>query len=118
MKYERRGECLGCGNNCCTLSGIPVAFDRERHADYILWLSYHGIEIKDVPDVGQFAIIRAPCKYLTLEGKCAVFGKPERPQMCNKWPQLPWELGLMDEKGQRECGYSFVALTELEETKT
>jgi hypothetical protein len=35
--------------------------------------------------------------------------------MCDKWPSMPWELGLMDEKGQRECSYTFVPMSELQE---
>ena len=105
---KRVGECLGCGSNCCSFAAIPVNLDREQHADYLLWLSYHDIEIKDIEGVGQLAILPIQCKQLQPDGKCALYGQPERPIMCERWPQQPWEIALMAEKGQRECGFSFV----------
>lgn len=108
--YERQGECLGCGINCCTLAAIPINLREGRHQDYLGWLSAHdNLEIKEVGGY-QFVSFRARCQYLTEDQKCSVFGKPERPELCSRWPQEPWELELMDAKGQQECGYSFVAV--------
>ena len=90
-KYRRTGDCSQCGE-CCTYISLPLA--RSLTGDEKRWAELHaGIQI-----IGQSVRIETPCSALT-DGKCALFGTPERPQLCSDYPELP---GL-----DSGCSYQF-----------
>jgi len=94
--YRRTGECDGCVDSlpgkCCTYVKLPLA--RELTPDEVKWLELHpGLSID-----GTAVRIEIPCSALK-NGRCELFGKPERPTMCERYPELP-EL-------DSGCAYTF-----------
>jgi len=45
-----------------------------------------------MPAAGYSLRIDVPCSALSQEGRCSLFGKAERPQMCSDWPDQPEQL--------------------------
>lgn len=70
--------------------------------DLAQWVGLHGIEIASLE---SRVIARVPlaCSALNGEGRCAVYGRPERPQMCGDFPRGPGDLIGLD----GACTYSF-----------
>lgn len=95
--YRRSGECDGCATRevraaCCRYVFLPK---RALNQDEQHWLSLHNL-----PNwTPRERRIEAECSALEADGKCALFGKPERPQLCINYPELP---GLDD-----GCSYNF-----------
>ena len=82
--YRRTGECDGCGGKapCCTYVKLPLA--RGLSEDEMRWLDLHpGLSVE-----GQAVRIEVPCSALA-NGRCELFGTPERPTMCERYPELP-----------------------------
>ena len=98
--YRRSGECDGCRRadvpaaQCCSYVMVP---DRPLSEDEINWLQLHGLDEHVEHDVR----LESPCSAL-VEGACSLFGKPERPNMCALYPELP---GL-----DEGCSFSFERL--------
>lgn len=101
----RLGECNSC-TACCQfliLQVNPAYLDADRRA----WIELHGIHLFE-QDGGVWVRINASCHRLTTDGKCGVFGLPERPQMCDQFPAVQTDIDLVDEwAGERVCSYSF-----------
>ena len=102
----RVGGCTaGCGA-CCEFLNIPL--DRrlldapaDRLADWRHWVELHGIlvyESGEGDDHQLVARIQSPCKHLTDDKRCAVFGEPERPQLCRKYPLHPLDLEGVEDR--------------------
>ena len=107
----RSGGCTaGCGA-CCEFLILPLdprmrSADLGRLADFIYWASLHGVQITES---GDWLAARIPlhCEKLVVDEDgdktCGVFGTPERPAMCARYPRQPLELeGVAD-----VCTYKF-----------
>ena len=107
----RSGGCtVGCGA-CCEFIILPLDLrmkqaDPERLKDFIYWAALHGVAITDS---GDWLAARIPlrCERLVTDEDgdktCGVFGTPERPVMCARYPRHPLDLeGVAD-----VCTYAF-----------
>ena len=101
----RQGECNGCAA-CCRFLILQVnpqymAADRRR------WIELHGIRLYE-RDGGVWAVVNAACSALTDEGRCGLFGLPERPQTCAEFPFVQPDIDQVDDwAGEKVCSYSF-----------
>ena len=87
--YLRSGDCDGCSTGkvaqCCTYLELPLA--RNLSSDEQGWVTLHpGASIR-----GQSVRIEIPCSALS-GGFCSLFGSPDRPQMCIRYPELPEQV--------------------------
>ena len=85
--YIREGVCNGCGGlaSCCQYLMLPLA--RPLSEDEQHWVALHpGVSI-----VGSSIRIDTACGALD-EGRCSLFGKEDRPQMCVRYPELPEQV--------------------------
>ena len=101
----RLGECSACAA-CCKflLLNVNPAY---MGADKRRWIELHGIRLFEQGG-GVWAMINATCRHLTNEGRCGVFGTPERPQACEDFPFVQSDIDLVDRKyGKGTCSYSF-----------
>ena len=98
---------------------VPVNEQAARDEDFLNYLNIHGLSIVKigqdysvdlrgrkcrVVQYGEAYGVSTPakCRHLLDNNLCGVYGKPERPQMCDTFPQHPAEfIGLAD------CSYSF-----------
>lgn len=64
---------------------LPLA--RAWSPDEAHWASLHGITVE-----GNTATLNVACSALTKEGRCELFGKPERPAMCDRYPEMPEQV--------------------------
>ena len=98
----RQGECTaGCGA-CCRvllLQVNPAYWDRE---DARRWIELHGIQLVRL-DGGIYARIPLACEALTPDGLCRLFGMPERPGLCQRFPLGPRDLAGLEPV----CTYTF-----------
>ena len=89
-QYIREGACDGCPKNpgaCCQFVVLP---ERPVTADEMKWLRLHN---------GAAALYLAgvkgrqniPCSALA-DGRCSLYGSPERPEMCVRYPEMPEQL--------------------------
>ena len=71
------------------------------------WAALH--EGVTVVDHGAFLNVNIPirCSVLTEEGRCGVYGTPDRPQVCGDWPTSPRDL-----LETPWCGYRFDPIKE------
>ena len=88
--YIREGECDGCPKNpgaCCQFVVLP---ERTLNEDELKWLRlHHGAENLWLTGVrGKKSI---PCSAL-VDGRCSLYGSPERPEMCGRYPEIPEQL--------------------------
>ena len=108
--------------------------------DFIRWLDVHNVPTRSLGD-GYVAVglntaqrkllslqrlngkaaltIPAKCKHLLKDGKCGVYGKPERPKVCDDFPMHPDELiGIrnepLTEPDASDCGYWFTKRSQKE----
>ena len=85
-QYLRTGACDGCGL-CCTFMVLP---ERPLTPDETKWLRLHdGAETLYL--AGATGRIDIPCSALS-DGKCSLYGSPERPEMCGRYPEMPEQL--------------------------
>ncbi len=84
--YRRSGECDGCKRpgltpgQCCTYIQLPLA--RKLTPDEKRWVELHpGLTVN-----GQNVRIDIQCSALS-DGLCTLFGKPERPELCSRYPE-------------------------------
>jgi Fe-S-cluster containining protein len=104
--YQRLGSCEPalCDAACCRFIAIEVNPIYLSQPDLAAWVRLHRIELVDV---GGRALARIPfaCSALNSDGRCSLYGKPERPQLCADYPMAPASLiGVED-----VCTYSFTA---------
>ena len=102
---QREGSCQsGCGA-CCKLVEVnvnPAYLEKDvRH-----WLDLHGIKLRERGG-GVWAILPIPCRELQPDMRCGLFGKPERPKLCEDWPFDQQEILTVNAETGVECGYSF-----------
>src|SRR3972149_7149506 len=88
-KFIRIGECDSCRTTkpgqCCTFVQLPLA--RMLSTDEVKWVELHpGLRVS-----GQSIRIEVACS--ALDGAlCSLFGKPERPALCERYPEEPAQL--------------------------
>ena len=83
-KYLRTGDCNGCDGlaQCCTFMALPLA--RNLTEDESRWVSLHpGMSVD-----GSTLRIDIACSALD-NGRCTLFGTPDRPDMCGRYPEVP-----------------------------
>ena len=113
MLWRREGQCDGCKRpgvepaQCCRvfevvdLSQLLSQWTAEEQADYRRWASYHeGVELR-----GDMLLMHSPCRQLTEDGRCAIYG--EHPDLCKIWPALPEDLECFS-----DCAFRFVEVEE------
>ncbi len=88
--FIRTGECDGCVQTvpgyCCTFMSFELS--RKLSADEAHWASLHaGVRVD-----GSTLTLSIPCSALTTEGRCSLFGLPTRPEMCERYPELPAQV--------------------------
>ena len=74
--------CDGCAAFCCKYLVFPQPVPTTRVGlDYLHFaLGFPGLEI-GVTDEAWYVIVKTTCRHLADES-CAIFGTPERPQIC------------------------------------
>lgn len=89
----RHGECDGCNRPgltpgaCCSFISLPLS--RPYNEDERAWAEMHqGLSFID----NQTIKVESRCSALTDEGKCALYGLPSRPVMCQNAPEVPEQL--------------------------
>lgn len=109
--HVRSGGCtIGCGA-CCEFLILPLdprmrQADPERLEDFIYWAGLHGVTIMES---GDWWAARIPlrCEKLVEDADgdktCGVFGEPERPKLCVRYPRHPLDLEGVAEV----CTYRF-----------
>lgn len=100
-----------------TLPRLRLIPEQFRH-----YLEAHGVIVEsvwlrvkvDVADpepvrVGHYnghlvAYVRSRCAQLTNDNTCALWGKPERPQVCDRYPTVDDDLSCV----KPDCGFEIV----------
>lgn len=91
----RTGACTpGCGA-CCQWIELQVAARYARNPDTRKWLKLHGIEITQDDNLA-FATIPLPCRALLPDGRCSLYGTPDRPDLCGRYPATPADLSGLE----------------------
>ncbi len=100
----RFGECDGCNRPgltpgaCCTHILLPLS--RAYSEDEQAWVRLHqGLDFFNPSTIK----VETKCSALSVNGRCDLFGLPERPAMCERFPEMPENL-------QPGCAYSFTEL--------
>lgn len=72
--------------------------------EFLETLFIRGVSVK-IHTESEKALVDIPqrCQYLTPDGLCGIYGLPERPSFCSRWPEEPAQL-LNDP----DCGFRFV----------
>lgn len=105
--WLRTGGCDAerCGGRCCTL--IAFMFERgAAHEELLDFFHKRGCVMRDVEtEQGKYIRLELDqrCQHLTDEGLCAIYGQPERPQVCIDYPKHPTDIIGLEEP----CGYAF-----------
>ena len=91
-RFIREGACDGCKRHdvklaqCCTFLNLPL--QRALSDDERMWVELHpGLEVK-----AQTVNFNVACSALNEDGTCSLFGLPERPAMCVRFPELPEQV--------------------------
>lgn len=103
--FLRQGECDGCAREgvpaaqCCTFMTLPLA--RPLSEDETRWAELHpGVTIE-----GSLARISLTCSAL-VDGRCTLFGSPERPAICERYPEMPEQMSVL-----AGCAYTFTEVS-------
>ena len=85
--YRRFGDCDGCASGpvqaaCCRYVQVP---ERDLSGDELHWLALHGLDAT----VERNVRLEVPCGALTEDGRCSLKGLPDRPLVCDNYPELP-----------------------------
>ena len=85
-QYLRFGACGDC-SLCCQYLVLP---ERPLNADELKWLRLHdGAE--QLWQDGATGRINIPCSALK-DGRCSLYGSPDRPELCVRFPEMPEQL--------------------------
>ena len=84
---------------CCRYIELPFQIPDTLTADQGRWIGLHpgvgyssgGRLLATAPfkRKGNVAHFDIPCTALEDDGTCALYGTPERPDMCSQWPDAP-----------------------------
>jgi Fe-S-cluster containining protein len=93
LPMVREGSCQPdvCGSACCTLALLDANPLYRQDADLTAWLGLHGITLSE--HAGH-TLARVPlrCTALGDDGRCTLYGRPERPALCSAFPMSPDSL--------------------------
>lgn len=95
---ERTGTCQPerCNAACCRFLILDVNPIYLTDPDAAAWVGLHGIELAE-HDGRVLARIPLACLMLAPTGDCLLYGTPERPALCEAFPQTPASLtGIED----------------------
>jgi Fe-S-cluster containining protein len=108
--YQRHGSCEPalCGSACCTFILLEVNPIYLSDPDTAAWVRLHGIELVE-REGRTLARIEMRCTVLGESGRCLIYGQPERPQTCERFPMAPASLFMLE----NACTYSFRAGTDV-----
>lgn len=93
--WRRTGGCHTKCGVCCEVIILPLDRRLLRSAAY--WEKFkHYLEVRGLQVVvspTRFEV-RFPitCQHLQDDKSCGIFGTPERPELCNRWPRMPYDL--------------------------
>lgn len=96
-EHKRTGKCKQC-DKCCTLS-VYGWVSKER----MKYLSGFGFESMRIGEYTR-AVLNKPCKHLTKDNKCSVWGTKDLPQACKQFP-CPDDTTYKFVK--KTCGFKF-----------
>ena len=103
LPMVRQGTCQPdvCGSACCTFVMLDVNPLYRQDADMLAWLALHGVT---VTEQAGHTLARLPlaCTALGPDGRCTLYGRPERPALCSAFPMAPASLVGLD-----ACTYTF-----------
>lgn len=104
-EWERQGTCNGCGA-CCAFpfDKIQLFFpngDRKRE-EFLRIMGFQQTARAGTIGLASPAMVYLRCPHHTLDNKCGIFDKPERPQMCHEFPVKPSQIEHLP------CSYYFV----------
>lgn len=96
--WMRSGSCDQCAagpikGECCTKLTFPVTPSAARNPDVLNFFRLHGVAVKWWGDL-PIAVIPMRCAALTPGGDCALYGQPDRPQVCSDGPLNAWAAHL------------------------
>ena len=107
---EREGECHSCGE-CCQTVNITVVRDitLQQHGnleELQRYLSYRGIRVEGSDEKSNqlYYSMNVPCSELTSDNRCQVHGSPEKPLICQRFPESPDVI-----EDIKNCGYQFTS---------
>ena len=102
--WQRSGTCQPnvCGSACCRFMWLAVDPQYLQQADMLAWVRLHGIDVVEWAG-WTMARIPIPCTALDGEGRCSLYGMPERPTICSSFPVAPADLLGID----AACTFTF-----------
>ncbi len=108
MFMQRGGECHSCGECCQTVNRTVVRdVTLRQHGnmeELQRYLSYRGIRVvgDDEKRNQLYYSMDVPCSELTAENRCRVHGSPEKPLICNRFPETKEDI-----EDIKNCGFRF-----------
>lgn len=100
----RSGACTeGCAA-CCRSIVLQVNPQYGQQEEVRAWIEWHGIKIEE-RDGACWATVSQPCKALTPEGKCSLYGQEDRPLTCEYWPVSQSDIDKLEKP--EVCTYKF-----------
>jgi Fe-S-cluster containining protein len=102
--WIRLGSCEPglCGSACCRFIVLEVNPIYLADADTAAWVRLHGIELTE-RNGRTLARLPLPCTALDSDGRCTLYGSPERPDICVTFPVTPAALLGVD----NVCTFAF-----------
>lgn len=105
-EYVRSGSCDQCASGpvkgeCCTQVALPISNSAASNPEVVKFFNLHGIDVKWWGAL-PLAVVPLRCSALKADGDCALYGLPERPQVCISGPLNPWAAQL-----NAHCSYQF-----------
>lgn len=102
--WTREGTCQpeACGSACCRSLWLEINPAYRLDADVANWIGLHGIEMVE-RDGRTFARIPTGCRALDADGRCGIYGQPERPALCGAFPAAPASMDGVEDV----CTYRF-----------
>jgi Fe-S-cluster containining protein len=108
MFMQREGECHSCGE-CCQTVNMTVVRDvtLRQHGnleELQSYLSYRGIRVvgDDEKRNQLYYTMDVPCSELTADNRCRVHDSPEKPLICNRFPETKEDI-----EDIKSCGFRF-----------
>ena len=115
--------CAACPirGDCCRYVELPIQFWRQLTDDECKWINLHpgfhatptmvAAPWQPEPTVAHPGTQRwdVACSALAADGSCKLYGQPERPEMCSRWPDGPnqaptgclYNDALVQERGKK-----------------
>ena len=108
MFMQREGECHSCGE-CCQTVNMTVVRDvtLRQHGnleELQSYFSYRGIRVvgDDEKRNQLYYTMDVPCSELTADKRCRLHDSPEKPLICNRFPETKEDI-----EDIKSCGFRF-----------